>query len=366
MNTFKVVGKLKAIKDGRTSKDYQSGWMIDRLRFMVLSGNNTQFVEVSGGKWSPSSGKENTILTYTKASGDQKGQKLTVTWEERNQPDVLAKVAHFKKFVVDLEPGGEAHRKELEKAGDVAALEASKARKKEFLHESDFIEQIDKILASDKAKDWVFSVSGEIEYSYSTAQDGTGKFYRNFKPTYIVRVDENASQDSVGTVDLYYTAGAVEETETKLCINGYVKYYNNTAKKDLFAPFGVSIPNDDTRAAGFKKLFSNVEEGTVKHIGLTLNLLNGAEKEEITGDELSEEQQEMIDLGIMTKEEIIASLGGVKYGNRITENRISGVARGYTCPVITDYTADMLTATPEAASAAAAAKILDDDFEDLI
>ena len=76
-------------------------------------------------------------------------------------------------------------------------------------------------------------------------------------------------------------------------------------------------------------------------------MLNGAQKQEITEDMLTDEQREDLDCGLITMDDIRAELGGSVYGERIREYQFLKPAKGFTKGrQDTVYTADDMVIKP--------------------
>jgi hypothetical protein len=56
-------------------------------------------------------------------------------------------------------------------------------------------------------------------------------------------------------------------------------------------------------------------------------MIDGAEAQAITYDDLDEDTRDNIDMGLIELEEAIRALGGNMMGNRITETRIKSLSR---------------------------------------
>ena len=90
-----------------------------------------------------------------------------------------------------------------------------------------------------------------------------------------------------------------------------------------------------------------VDDDTYKELGVEVNMLNGAQKVEITDDMLTDEQKEDLDCGLITLDDIRADLGGSVYGDRVQEYQFKKIARGYTKGRIdTVYTEDDMVIKP--------------------
>ena len=328
-NQISFVGKIRKVKDGYSEQEFSGGLIKRRLRFMAVCGNSTQWLEVSALVWKDE--KKNKVYTLKSVEG-AKDEKFTVEWANRLNPDVIASVPGYKRLVVDTDTF--AKRKELEEAGLDDELEKSKKKRKEFIHESDFIDYLIKVLDNEKSKDMVFRINGTAEYAYGSKKD---VYYRSFVPQKIFRVNDDTEQSCAGSMKLYFAEGAVDDTcadETgDIVINAFVDYYDQTAKMNAFAPISVKIAADHKMANGFKKRFSKAEGDEIKELGVGVNFINGAQTVEITEDMLSDEQKEAIEDGMVTFEEIKAELGGTAFGERVTEIRLTGLMKGYSSGV---------------------------------
>ena len=343
-NQISFVGKIRKIKDGYTEQEFSGGLVKKRLRFQALCGNSVQWLEVSALVWKDE--KKNKVYTLKAVEGG-KDEKMTVEWADRLNPDVVASTPGYKRLVVDTDSF--AHRKELEENGLDDELEKSKKKRKEFLHESDFIDYLIKVLDNEKSKDMIFRINGTAEYAYGSNKD---MYYRSFIPQKIFRVADDAEQSCAGSMKLYFTEGAVDDTMSDetgdYIINAFVDYYDQSAKMSAFAPISVKIATDHKMANGFKKRFSKAEDEEVKELGVTVDFINGAKQVEITEEMLSDEQREAIEDGMITFEELKAEMGGSAYGDRVTEIRLTGLMKGYGTSGVQDtmYSVDDLRKKP--------------------
>lgn len=324
-NNISFVGKIRKIKDGYSEQEFSGGFLKRRLRFQAICGNSVQWLEVTALVWKDAS--KNKVYTLKSVEG-AKAEKQVVAWADRLDPDVIESVPGYKRFVVDTDTF--AHRKELEDQGLDEELEKSKKKRKEFIHESDFIDYLIKVLDSEKSKDMIFRINGVAEYSYGKNKD---TYYRSFIPQKIFRVDDDTEQCCSGSMKLYFAEGAVDDTcadETgDYVINAFVDYYDQNAKMNAFAPVEVKINKEHKMANGFKKRFSKAEDEEIKELGVAVEFVNGAKQVDITMDMLTDEQRESIEDGMITFEELKAELGGKANGDRITEIRLAGLMKGY-------------------------------------
>lgn len=362
-NNISFTGKIRKIKDGYSEQEFSGGLIKRRLRFQALCGNSVQWLEVSALVWKDE--KKNKVYTLKSVEG-AKDEKMTVEWANRLNPDVVASVPGYKRFVVDTDTF--SHRKELEDAGLDDELEKSKKKRKEFIHESDFMDYLIKVLDSEKSNNMIFRINGVAEYSYGNKKD---VYYRSFIPQKIFRVLDDTEQCCSGSMKLYFAEGAVDDTcvdETgDYIINAFVDYYDQNAKMNAFAPIAVKIGKDHKMANGFVKRFSKAEDEEIKELGVTVDFVNGAKSVDITMDMLSDEQREAIEDGMCTFEQIKAELGGTTYGERVTEIRLTGLMKGYSSGVQdTMYSIDDLRKKPikDTPKADKVPDIFEDDDDD--
>ena len=339
-NLFQFTGKLRGIKDCYTEQEFSGGLIKKRIRAQMICGDSTQWIEASALVWKDE--KKNIIRTYKRVENG-KDEKLDVKWADRFNEDIVSSVPGYRRWVIDTDTY--ATRKALEDAGQDEELAKSKKKRKEFLHAADFIDYLVKVLNSDKAKEMVFRVTGTIDFSYSANKD---QFYRVFTPQKIWRVESDVEQTCEGSLKLYFTEGAVDDDEAgNYFFNTYAQYYDTNVKTNAFVPISFKIAKDHPKAKGFKTLFNRVDGDEVKELGVTVAFINGAQRVSLTEDMLSDEQRELLDLGMTTLDEIRAEMGGSVYGERVTENRLTGLMRGYSKGVVeTAYEASDLIKKP--------------------
>ena len=227
----------------------------------------------------------------------------------------------------------------LESEADVKSeLEKSNKKKHEFISEWDFVEFIKKVIDSGKYNDKKFFIRGNANYSYS---DKNQKVYENYVPQRIYLADDDAEEYSTATIKVIYGADAVDETSVeekgKYYVSGYMMEYDNNRKSNIPVPVVVTIPvvptdasdKDKKKVEAIKRKFM-VEDDTFKELGVEVNMLNGAQKVEITEDMLTDEQKEDLECGLITLDDIRADLGGSVYGDRVQEYQFAKIARGFT------------------------------------
>ncbi len=362
---FEMTGKLSIGKETEkfhpyTEKTYPSGWVRKQLLFNVTCGDNRHMLTVTAGAFSDGHGD---IYSFTKGGVDEngnkvKGESIQIPFKERLTSPKLAEIAEFKKFIIDLEQPGRRYKLQnmadklhegkeltdeelkevsLESKDDVtAALEKSNKKRHEFISEWDYIDFIKKVIDSEKYKDKLFFIRGNGEYQYS---DNQQKVYESYIPTRIYLAADDAEPSSTATINIIFNSESLDEMSVeekgKYYVNGHMMEYDQNRKANIPVPVTIVIPvpEDDEKgkkkAEAFKHKFM-VDDDTYKEYGAIVNMLNGAQKTEITEDMLTDEQREDLDLGIITMDDIRAEIGGNVYGDRIREYQLVKPARGFT------------------------------------
>lgn len=362
-----MLGKITMSKETEKFKPYnetkyESGWVKRRIMFNAICGDNRHLLSIDGGSFADGHGD---VYTFSKGSVDAngnkvKGESLKIPFKDRLTSPKLAEVAEFKKFIFDLEKPNRRYKLEkaaekikegtsltdeelrelgLESEADVKSeLEKSNKKKHEFISEWDFVEFIKKVIDSGKYNDKKFFIRGNATYSYS---DKNQKVYENYVPQRIYLADDDAEEYSTATIKVIYGADAVDEMSAeekgKYYVSGYMMEYDNNRKENIPVPIVVTIPvaptessdKDKKKVEAIKRKFV-VEDDTFKELGIEVNMLNGAQKVEITEDMLTDEQKEDLECGLITLDDIRADLGGNVYGDRVQEYQFSKIARGFT------------------------------------
>lgn len=362
---FEMTGKLSISKETEkfhpyTEKTYPSGWVRKQLLFNITCGDNRHMLTVTAGAFADGHGD---IYSFTKGGVDEngnkvKGESIQIPFKERLTSPKLAEIAEFKKFIIDLEQPGRRYKLQnmadklhegkeltdeelkavgLESKDDVVtALEKSNKKRHEFISEWDYIDFIKKVIGSEKYKDKLFFIRGNGEYQYS---DNQQKVYESYIPTRIYLAADDAEPSSTATINIIFNSESLDEMSVeekgKYYVNGHMMEYDQNRKANIPVPVTIVIPvpEDDEKgkkkAEAFKHKFM-VDDDTYKEYGAIVNMLNGAQKTEITEDMLTDEQRKDLDLGIITMDDIRAEIGGNVYGDRIREYQLVKPARGFT------------------------------------
>jgi len=271
---------------------------------------------------------EETDKIISAALGRAKGNKATKTKVDLLEIEIL------EKELISLKDGSatEADLGQLRLKCIEISLVESKRKRKEFIHESDFINLVKKIIESGKFSNRLFKTMGEIQHT-----EYQGKFRENMVPSRIYLAAEDAVPSSIGNITIFFKEDAVTETKDGYLINGYVRNYDNDRKEEIGAPIELWLDtaNDDTdvkREKLHKLLVSQftVVDESYKEIGCKVHILDGSQKVDITEDMLNDFQKEMIELGCMTFDDVRAELGGDLYGDKVKKMVVDTVAKGYT------------------------------------
>jgi hypothetical protein len=334
-NNFSFVGYLKPVRDsekmkGFTTTNYDSGWMNERLRFNVVCGDNRHMVEINQGRWKEEN--KNTIYGFTRGDGNKKGEAIQIPYAKRNDPDVINNMAGWKVFTVDLETFN--HRKELEDAGEAEALEAANKKRKHFLAGTEFCEYVNKVVNSEKTKDMKFRVNGTVTYSYSEKND---RYYSTYEVNKIYRVDDDVETSSEVGIEFYFAEGAMDASDYaetgKAIVNGWTAYYDSSLKRTCYCPMALAMRFGTDEAGmkkikGWQKIFSKFEDDEVRKINLACQQIDGAQRVAIRLEDLDEDTQENVAMGLISEEEAIRDAGGNMFGDKIQEIRIEKLGRG--------------------------------------
>lgn len=335
-------------------------------------------LQVNAGKWADD--KKSVIRFTTSNAHDAagnliKGERVEVEFADRHNPDILAKVPDYRLFEIDLDT--KSHRDSLRalvkgfEKGTVtneqlsqanistaeeanAALATSEQARRRYLSEWDFIEDLNAIINSDTYKKTVFEVRGKITYSYNPKTD---LFYETFEIDTVRMADPTATPKSDAYIDFYFTENAVEadanEAERYL-VRGYTYDYVDTFKKKVGMPIQFRL--DSAAVPGpaiYLKKLEKAKSDEFMLIRYVIEVVNGAQKKEITYDMLDDDYKESIDYGLCTLEDVVRALGGSVYGERERFKRIIGVTREYLGSAKeTTYTAEFF-ALPELSASGA-------------
>jgi hypothetical protein len=366
--TFNFAGKISLGKDTEKfhpvdRREFSSGWMNTTVKFNCISDTNRILCTAQGGKWKDNS--RNVIKTFSKTTKDAdgntvKGEKIEIDWSDRFDPANIDKVAGFRKYTCDTGDAKMRYKlRDLVKAFEEEteteelieetgidnlddakeALAKSEAKKHVFLSEWDFAEHIAKVAAADKFKDKKFYISGTYDVQYNPTN---GRYYTSYHVNRVNLASDDAEPSTEMKIDMYFGDDAWDDnqfTENGKCfVRGWIPYYDSSVKKNGFMPISVAVKENDKKNALLKRKFA--VDGNVKQIGLTIKVIDGAERMELTMDMLDEETREEIECGLLDWEEYKRSMGGTTIGERISELRFVELTPGKHIAQDTMYTVD--------------------------
>ena len=381
---FEMIGKISLGKETEKFKPYSehtydSGWVKRKIMFNTICGDNRHLLTVDAGSFADGHGD---VYTFSKGSVDEsgnkvKGESLKIPFKDRLTSPKLAEVAEFKKFIFDLEKPNRRYKLEkaaekvkegtnltdeelkelgIENEADINdALDKSNKKRHEFISEWDFAEFIKKVIDSGEYSDKKFYIKGNGDYSYS---DNKQQIYESYVPQRIYLADDDADEYSTATIKMIFNSDSLDdmsvEEKGKYYVNGYMFEYDRNRKSNIpvSVTLTISVPADDADDKAKKKVEAikhkfMVDDDTYKELGVEVNMLNGAQKVEITDDMLTDEQKEDLDCGLITLDDIRADLGGSVYGDRVQEYQFKKIARRYTKGRIdTIYTDDDMVIKP--------------------
>ena len=364
MNTFRFVGKIKKIEDKKDKKFIEtiafdkSGWELTKVKFRLVTDESSEFIDVTGGKFKDDS--KNTVYTQFVKEGStnkRETENAQVKWSDRFDPAIVEKVPEFKRYTVDL--SSDKIREALIKEGKNAEASELASKKYSYISVYDFTKKIEELITSGSFGDENYVITGTVEYTYSVTKQA---YYKSFVATNIYKAAADEAVGHGGKLDFYYNKdeviGEVNDNGDVPLI-GHIQFYDRMSKKYYFAPTTLTIKNDNANKDGLVKMFQKMgdTEAEVLAIGLNIKFFSGSPKVDIKEEDLSEEQKELLEFGLKTKEEIIADMGGQAYGERANLIYVEKLSRGYANgPQKTDVTLEQLEEVPTGEKASKDAK----------
>lgn len=283
-----LVGKVKLRDDAfKIDQKSKTGYVYSNVNFGVETGDgNVVYVEAMGGF--------NAQAPLPIKAKNKDNQDLEINWTDRNNPKILEQVADYKLLKASL------------------VQNESKA----FLSAYDLIAYLKTVLVdgmevSVRATRKMSVFKGEPQTKYELVsislpyvkKDEEGKElpteYRA-KFTQTLLIDEDS---------LNITAEDEENGETLIQAYGvdYIgKYDGEQIKKNVLFPIVLNVKVDTDKAKMIAEKLFSVDSGKVTEITVEGDIIEGYDK--ASGNdvelEISEETQELIDLGLFTLEEV--------------------------------------------------------------
>jgi hypothetical protein len=152
------------------------------------------------------------------------------------------------------------------------------------------------------------------------------------------------------------------EDSGKAILNGYTQFYDSQTKANWFAPIAVVMRESDLDVVETtEEVLNEFADSEVCYAMLSCQAINGAQKQDITIEDLPEKVQKAIKAGIMSEEQAIRNAGGQIYGDRIQEIRFDEIGKMSEATV---YEADALVEKPHVKKEETEADVETDIFGD--
>lgn len=363
-NTFQARGTLSISDETDKFQPFKefiskSGWVNPRLIFNLTENGYRHSFQVGGTSNALYKEDEsNDIYVLTKATYNSSGQKVSdgesekIAFADRKNPKVLARVANWTKYILDLNTPTERSilRKMNQKLAEgepltaddlqelnVAtvedaknAVEALNRKRLEFITIKDFIEGLMTVIKSGKYSDRHFFISkGRFNHSYNADKQTT---YENLEPLQIYLDEETEDKKDFATasVDFYFSKDAVDKTmidDGKLYIKGWIIGHDSKLDQDIFVEKVLTFNCDNSTELGKAQIkyienkYKNTSNDDLWMMPTDVALIDGSERIEITEQNLSDDQKQLIALGFKTFEEIKKELHGYIRGESVHEWR---------------------------------------------
>ena len=297
---FKFTGYISFKKENLLKEKAGSSWR--KLSFSVVdeNNNNQQWIEVS------EFGAGNSFKVKT-VNEDGKYEDIEVSWSERNDKKVIEDVANFnKKYVF----------------GSIR------------LHNHDVIDDVlkavdDGRLFSAKFEDGQVksgvkvTVSGQIKINYFN-----GNFNQVFEFNRLSVVKEDTPCEFSGSVSLVFNKEAVKERKDKFIVNGYVYDYikpqgHERGEMKLLPQVLVVNKKDELGERIGQFLLENMKtkKDEFKAARFDVKFIKGAEEVEPEDIKPTDEQKMLIDMGLLSLEDIMEKA----VGRKVNEVRVDKI-----------------------------------------
>ena len=292
---FNFIGTLVTPKNGfltETDSKFGTG-KTSRLNFGIKVGTNTEFCGLLD---SP----KDTIFSV-----DTDGDQMNIAWDDRTDPEVLAKIANYRKFRTNV--GCEE--------GEI----------KEFAAGYDFIHYLANHLNDSGDQ---LNVSGTLSIRYDNKN--TLRHNYNINSVWVRRPNEKGILGLL--VPLTYWKDCVDKSDLKetgkITINGYVLQYINKEEGSKYLPistvFDTTVYDMDNpnkkKAYEYKMPFVDIAKKTPHTMLWDVRVVNGAPEVEFDESQLTKMQRIQIELGEATLDDFRPR--GQIYGSRISELRL--------------------------------------------
>ena len=351
---FKFTGILSIPKETENFKPFQkhlydTGCKNKTFKPRITTDDGTQLLNLSA---ITNVNDPLPIIVYKGKNEKGVSERLTIPFEQRNDPVWLEQAPYRSKYIVDLYPSHNVRismKRALDKIAKNPELAASElaefgvstkeelqkkydeslAKRKEFLSMWDFIDYLKTLIENGTLDNVKVEVSGDIQIDHGTKRD-----FINYVPRTVRLAKDSAKSEAVVEATLYYTKDSISQDldEGTISVDGYIRYYDRKLTKRLkttsysYSPYSITFnlgANKEKRAAHIMRAilkYEDMMDDDVYFVGLAIKAINGAQKVSITYDDLPEEVQEAIDFGDVTLEDVLREFGREKRGNTIRAN----------------------------------------------
>ena len=297
---FRFTGYVTFKKENLLKDKQGSTWRKVSFGITDEQGNNTQYVECSEF----GAGNSFKVKTVTE---DGKYEDIDVSWSERNDKKVIEDVANFnKKYVF----------------GNVR------------LHNHDVIEDVLKAVDDGKLFSAKFeegqiksgvkvTVSGQIKINYFN-----GNFNQVFEFSRLSVAKEDAPFEFSGSVSLVFNKEAVKERKDKFIVNGYcydfIKLQGQERGEMKLLPQTLVVNKKDElgeRIGQFLMENMKTKKDEFKACRFDVKFIKGAEEVEPEDIKPTDEQKMLIDMGLLSLEDIMEKA----VGRKVNEVRVDKI-----------------------------------------
>lgn len=299
MNAFRFVGKLEFnkldsknpyIRKGNTKK----GDLYQTLSFSVVpTKNNRAFVERFG------------MVEKTIKTKNADGNDIEIAWDDRTDEKIINTVARYRRFSVKL--NGTYY---------------------EFISAYDFVQFVADHVEEMKSK--VFVVTGTIQLNVYN-----GKLSFRYQAQNIREVgdEEEVEQKLTVRFDSFYRKEDIDfdtwRTDKEIIINAFTYQYVDKDVQSKYVPttyyINLADETNDKKVAFFLKQFGIILDGDsiktkikdkeVASIPVRCEYINGSEEVQFDESCLTDNQKEMIELGLKTLDDFKPN--GSVFGERV-------------------------------------------------
>lgn len=322
---FTMVGNLSVGKDSDKHRAFEDkltdkGGIFRSLKLNMKSNNDFFSPQIKGflnsAKKSDGTINVNDSDIYS-LEQDSEGKYNSVKFKYKDKEKHMKNIAEFKKmvFVNDNE-------------------------RYEFCNEFDYSEFVYNELTSGKFDNAKFRVIGEIEYtSWFNEKTNQEQTFTNYSVNRIYVVPDDTEEEATANMEMYITEDCINEDrleeENLLVVNGYIPQYDGKKKADIGFYKSIEYPLNAEGELAQRKLkvikkllLDNFDENQLCKIGFKVDLINRREQLEFDESMLSDDEKEMVELGLMDMKDLKLQYS-VGMGSRIEKISVSGIAKGY-------------------------------------